>query len=232
MESITQHVSRYLFSEGNLNVFAVLDGAAVPDLLKNFHLLRPEYVCLYRGELQPDMAEVAPYLVQLEPNSKFTDWVVGGGWGKHWGIFARSGTGLREMRRHFRQFLIVYDDAGKPLIFRYYDPRVLREYLPTCNVEELATIFGPVETYLLESEDAGTLLRFRQTRGFLKQEKRQFTTDEQERVARERAEEERRREALKPTAIERERPGPRDDDMQQSLVNFWTTMRKIKPPKK
>ena len=59
---------------------------------------------------------------------------------------------LRTMRNHFRKLLTVYDPNGKPLLFRYYDPRVLRVYLPTCNAEELATIFGPINSYLLEDE--------------------------------------------------------------------------------
>ena len=51
---------------------------------------------------------------------------------------------LEELRRHFRKFLKVEDPKGKSLIFRYYDPRVLRVYLPTCNAMELQTVFGPV----------------------------------------------------------------------------------------
>jgi len=46
------------------------------------------------------------------------------------------------MRQHFRRFITVHDESGKPLLFRYYDPRVLRTFLPTCNAKELAEIFG------------------------------------------------------------------------------------------
>ncbi len=31
-----------------------------------------------------------------------------------------------------------------PLVFRYYDPRVLRVYLPTCSPAEFARFFGPI----------------------------------------------------------------------------------------
>lgn len=55
-----------LFRLEQATVFAVLDGATVPDLPATLTSLRAEYRCLYRGELQPDMAEVAPYLVLLE----------------------------------------------------------------------------------------------------------------------------------------------------------------------
>ena len=159
IENKIELVGQYLFGE-EANVYAVLDGASVPALQEQIYQLEPEYYCLYRGELEPDMAEVAPYLVQLENSSKFTDWVIEEGWGNHWGIFALSSVNLREMRRHLRSLLIVYSGDGRPLKFRYYDPRVLRKYLPTCNAEELSTIFGPVSCYLLEDEDPATALRF------------------------------------------------------------------------
>ena len=38
------------------------------------------------------------------------------------------------------------------MIFRFYDPRVLRKFLPTCNADELQTFFGKVETFFAEDE--------------------------------------------------------------------------------
>ncbi|HEY0077407.1 MAG TPA: DUF4123 domain-containing protein [Pyrinomonadaceae bacterium] len=171
-EETSQALSQQLFSEEVANLYVVLDGASVPELLPKLYDMHPEFECLYRGELKPDIAEVAPYLVRLEPDSDFTHWVVERGWGKHWGIFVAADADMRTMRRHFRTFLIVYDDTGKPLYFRYYDPRVLRLYLPTCNEEELRAVFGPVSSYMLEDESPATMLRFQYVQGALKQEKR------------------------------------------------------------
>jgi hypothetical protein len=120
------------------------------------------------------MAEVAPYLVHLEASSEFTTWVLTQGWGEHWGIFAIASADLFEMRQHFRRFLTVYDANGKPLLFRYYDPRVLRVYLPTCNAEELATVFGPVLSFICEDESPNSALRFRSASGALQQVKLQL----------------------------------------------------------
>jgi hypothetical protein len=55
------------------------------------------------------------------------------------------------------------------MVFRYYDPRVLRVYLPTCNAEELATVFGPIETFWTEGSDPATLLEFHRDGGKLTQ---------------------------------------------------------------
>jgi hypothetical protein len=44
------------------------------------------------------------------------------------------------------------------LKFRYYDPRVLRAFLPTCNAGELKTLFGDVDQFFIESKEVGALL--------------------------------------------------------------------------
>lgn len=159
MESLEKSLAAEIFVDG-ANTFAVLDGASVPDLLDKLDQWQPEFVCLYRGELKPDLAEVAPYLVRLEPGSEIAEWILSEGWGNHWGIFAITDADLKAMRQHFRRFLTVYDETGHPLLFRYYDPRVMRDYLPSCTAEEWGAIFGPVSRYLLEDEGSNTLLRF------------------------------------------------------------------------
>jgi hypothetical protein len=177
LKKITDSISQHLFAEAEASVFAVLDGAAVPDLLPHLDTFEPDYVCLYRGDLESDMQEVAPYLVQVEPDSELVEWLFEQGWGKHWGIFAVAQSDLRTMRSHFRRFLTVYNSDGKPLLFRYYDPRVLRLYLPTCEAQELTTFFGPVMSYLLEVEDPNAALRFQVSSGSLQTENLQLSQD-------------------------------------------------------
>ncbi|UFS70707.1 DUF4123 domain-containing protein [Geomonas sp. RF6] len=161
----------HLFSGEPRTVFAILDGASVPDLPGHLAAFEPEYVCLYRGELEPDLAEMAPYLAVLERHSPFTEWVLTNGWGKHWGVFGTAEADLGTLRKHFRQFLIVHDESGKSLYFRYYDPRVCRIYLPTCNSDELKTVYGPVTSYLTEDDDAETAEKLFLTGSTLREEK-------------------------------------------------------------
>jgi hypothetical protein len=159
-----------LFSDPATNVFAILDGASIPDLLDMLYQHYPEFVCLYRGELDPDIAEVAPYLVRLEQKTPVTDWLLTRGWGKHWGIFVTTKSDLTAVRQHFRRFLTVHSSDGTPMLFRYYDPRVLRVYLPTCNAQELATVFGPVERFVSEGSTPEACLQFHLLNGALIQE--------------------------------------------------------------
>jgi hypothetical protein len=139
---------------------AILDGARSPLIYESLLKGAVEATCLYRGELSPPLAAAAPYLVKLDRHASFTDRLIRDGWGKSWGIFLSASTALPVLRRHFRKFLIVYDENAKSLYFRYYDPRVLRTYLPTCNAAELKQVFGPVEWYMTETEDGSGVLRF------------------------------------------------------------------------
>ena len=56
------------------------------------------------------------------------------------------------------------------MYFRWYDPRVLSVYLPTCTAEEFAAIFGPVAAFFLESDDVTQALQFRLAAGELQTE--------------------------------------------------------------
>lgn len=169
-----QAIAQHLFAVPETVVYAILDGASVPDLPQTLERFAIEADCLFRGDLEPDLALAAPYLALLRKDAPFTEWLLQEGWGKHWGVFAISKVDLREMRMHLRAFLKVYGPDLKPLYFRYYDPRVLRTYLPTCNEQEARMIFGPVLRYITEGAEPATLLRFWSENGRINSEQLQL----------------------------------------------------------
>ena len=142
------------------SVFAVLDGARSPRIAGRVEGYFAEKACLYAGTLSPALVSAAPHLVQLYPESQFYRALVDDGWGRAWGVFMHADTSLESLRRHLRGLLVVRDPRGRRLLFRWYDPRVLRVYLPTCTRQELETVFGPVTTFLVEAPDPTALLRF------------------------------------------------------------------------
>lgn len=154
-----------LFDQPDRQAYSILDGASTPGLRQRLWQHQPPHRCLMRGELDDEMAQVAPYLVQLSPDSEFTEFVLEG-WGQHQGIFLLSSANLRDLRRHFRRFMTVHHpETGRPMLFRFYDPRVLRVFLPSCDPVQLAELFGPVSRYLMEDETPDRLLIFRHSAG-------------------------------------------------------------------
>lgn len=122
-----------------------------------------EYQSLYDGDSARDLEMFAPYVVRFSKPSPLLRNLVAKAWGESWGIYLTSAASLPDLRKHFRHFLMVQIE-GKPnknFYFRFYDPRVLRTYLPTCTPQEIRQFFGPIGSFLLEDEDASRLLRFR-----------------------------------------------------------------------
>jgi pSer/pThr/pTyr-binding forkhead associated (FHA) protein len=140
-------------------LYAILDGAREPSVLKVLVESGAERQSLFEGVQGAQLAHFAPYLVWLTSDSPLLETLVQQGWGKSWGIFLTCDLPLPELRRHFRHFLTVKTPNGQAY-FRFYDPRVLRVFLPTCQPEEINALFGPVKYYLMEDEKPDVLLRF------------------------------------------------------------------------
>ncbi|MBV6432759.1 MAG: hypothetical protein IANPNBLG_02903 [Bryobacteraceae bacterium] len=143
-------------------LYVLLDGSRdgkVVDLISGGE---QENLSLFEGKAGVDLQFFAPYLVSVPPGSRLLEEITREGWGNSWGYFLTSHAPLYDVRQHLRQFLFVKDEDGKELYFRFYDPRILRLYLPTCTKTETAAFFGPVLRFLIESEDARSLLVFQQ----------------------------------------------------------------------
>jgi hypothetical protein len=139
-------------------VYAVLDAAQDERLLPRIAGLDGQ--CLFDGELSQPLSAAAPWLVRLTPWSPLTAWLLEAGLRSHAGILLSSTEQLPAVRRHLRRFLLVRDDAGNELFFRYYDPRVLRTYLPTCNDGELELIFAAVDRFWIWPEVGDALVEW------------------------------------------------------------------------
>jgi hypothetical protein len=141
-------------------LYAVLDTARDIRILALLLHHKEECQSLYEGEQGVKLAQVAPYLVRLQKDSQLLETLVKEGWGKSWGVYLTSPKDLQEVRRHLRHFLQVKLPSGEQVYFRFYDPRVMRVFLPTCTPEDTTQFFGPIQNYLIEDEPPAQLLRF------------------------------------------------------------------------
>src|SRR5437879_6176572 len=101
----------------------LLDAARVEGLFAILRSLGVEPRPLYTGPSAGQLAAVAPYLVPCSAGSPFNHWFFRTGWGRGLGVAVVSPASMEELYSHFRQFLLVLDEAGKRLYFRFYDPR-------------------------------------------------------------------------------------------------------------
>lgn len=106
----------------------------------------------YKGSAEEKFSHVAPCLFSTR-HSAIAEWLFTEGWGQSWGVFIIAETNLDQLHRHFRRFLRIKTESGQQLYFRFYDPRVLRLFLPTCNQPQLLDFFGPIRYFLVEDSD-------------------------------------------------------------------------------
>jgi hypothetical protein len=141
-------------------LLAILDAARDQRVLELLRNSGEKYESLYEGKQAEDLANFAPYLVEFTKSSRLLPTLLEAGWGKSWGVYLTSSKTFVEVRKHFRHFLIVEKEDGKHVYFRFYDPRVLREFLPAFNKSEAREFVGPVDCFLVEGTRTDLLLRF------------------------------------------------------------------------
>lgn len=146
-------------------LYTIVDAARSPRARTLLSESVDPHASLYDGEQGRAYDEVAPYLVQLRRDSRLLDRLVHEGWGDAWGVWLVSDKSFDEVRRHLRRFLTVDDRAERRrLLFRFYDPRVLRSFAEIATPEQTADLTGALDLLLFENEDGtvGTLRRSRQ----------------------------------------------------------------------
>lgn len=148
------------FSRQTRPLYALLDAARDGAILSLLRASGCDFISLYGGAFAATMSDYAPYLVSVPGDSLFLQVLVDLSWGESWGIFLTADVGLSALRRHLRRFLSVKLPDGRQVLFRFYDPRVLRTFLSTCTGEELQRFFGPIAAFYLESGTGDAVLSY------------------------------------------------------------------------
>lgn len=121
--------------------YAIIDAASEPDIFSLLDEYNPPVCCLYSEPLQPEIAELAPYLVEVTDDVK--KWLDARQ--TPWGIYVCATVNMRELRHHLRKFtMVIIPDQEKPVFWRFYDPRNIWEILATFDDWRLHTFLGPV----------------------------------------------------------------------------------------
>jgi hypothetical protein len=150
---------KQLLPEAPVKLYAMVDSAAnqsALDVLYEHETLN--FDCLFPGEVEPDVFECAPFLVELDQQPEVLDWLLQG-WGQSWVSFVHSRAPLDVLQMHLRRFTEVRTPNLETVWFRFYDPRVMRTALPVLSAEQSAALFEDVTQFLCEGESSQHLLR-------------------------------------------------------------------------
>jgi hypothetical protein len=122
-------------------------------------------ICLFPPEHEVRLAREAPHLLCLPDVATSPQGEADAlaplreGYGQSWGIFLVSRAGHARLAASLQRLLIVRDDDDGPLYFRFYDPRVLRDFLPLATPYQASVLFDAVDLILLEDEDPDTAIQ-------------------------------------------------------------------------
>ncbi|MGJ0623757.1 DUF4123 domain-containing protein [Xenorhabdus bovienii] len=131
-------------------LYAIIDGATEPNLFSMLERYDPPSACLYGEPLQPELVEIAPYLVQVDEKVKI--WLECRS--TPWGIFLHSGEDLKTVRQHLRKYLqVLLPQQEKPVFFRFYDPRNIWNFLGVLNDWEVHCFLGPINKITTDYQD-------------------------------------------------------------------------------
>jgi hypothetical protein len=141
-------------------LYGVVDAARCVDLAFEAKIqFGKEIRSLFLPELQTQLWDVSPYLVPIDPASDYLhSWA--GHWGKSAGVLLTTNASEDALFAHLRRIFVVEDETKQEYFFRFYDPRVLRVFLPTCSTEQLDEFFGPIAEITAEGSAGGSVLRF------------------------------------------------------------------------
>lgn len=135
-------------------LFAVLDPARDRRILVLLREAVDPHGSLYEGISAVQLENAAPVLVRFLPDSRLLGQIVEEGWGDAWGVFLRSTRSPKEVRRLLRGLLRAAIEGTKaPMYFRFYDPRVLRAFLPLATPAQRTRLFGDLDAFLYESPE-------------------------------------------------------------------------------
>jgi hypothetical protein len=131
-----------LASENRL--FAILDAVnvpAIPQLAEQYGFERA--LSLYAGLHPPEHWPVGPYLFRAD--TTLLNWLAANFSQHPWGIFAvpqAPEMTLQNAFAHFRKFILI--SMGEQQVYlRFYDPRVLAQYVKRAPADKLDEFFGP-----------------------------------------------------------------------------------------
>ncbi|MFN6160807.1 MAG: DUF4123 domain-containing protein [Planctomycetota bacterium] len=141
--------------------YAILDACDAPnvlalvDSLTNAQESDPKserlVQSMYSGKAAQQYRAIAPYLFTLTPD--LLDWIVADLAGQPWGFLFHAELDFKSARKHFRNFVTVLDPQGEKMLFRFYDPRVLKMFVESANEQENQSFFGSCSQIVIPEGD-------------------------------------------------------------------------------
>ncbi|MFL4470125.1 DUF4123 domain-containing protein [Tateyamaria armeniaca] len=142
--------------------FGVIDLASAVPLRSKVVRLEPPMACsLLDASTYLDVVPVGPWLIDLDKCSELRRIWVKQVRNVEWGYTIRTSLNIADLRRHLRKFAMAdVEGQPKPVLFRYFDARIIRAFLlEVFTPEERQSFLAPMHSLEVRGPDGnGTLV--------------------------------------------------------------------------
>lgn len=121
---------------------------------------------LFKGTKDQSLIDVSPWLFRIDDKLKenlSNEMEVS----LQFPLLFEAAGDIHMLAAHFRKFIYQTID-GREYFFRFYDPRVLEKFLPTCDKDQIREFFGPVQYFMAEGKTPEEAIQYWQEKGYLK----------------------------------------------------------------
>lgn len=152
----------------NATLYALVDAARSDQVLPKLASGQCNYQSLFVGTEKEPLFSAGPFILSPSKDRSLFEWFATEAWGKSMVLFFTSQAPYDQLLHHLQSLLKVITEEDDELFFRYYDPRVLRNYLPNCDTASSWRFMGPITRLMVEAEEGERLLCWkRETLGSL-----------------------------------------------------------------
>lgn len=145
-------------------LFLLIDGAKIDDLSANIYQHESTPICdaLYRDTHLSGLADISPWLIQVKLDSRivklsFDDWRTMGA-----AVLWQAEANFDQVLAHFRSLVVARTSAGDEVIFRFYDPEILRSLLSSDESgADIQRLMGPCGEVAVQDRRSGEFAYYR-----------------------------------------------------------------------
>ena len=155
LEELCFHIDSDRQFLAGLHLYLLFDSNLNNELSSNYFQLDStlEYYPLFLNTHLEEHIHCSPYLVKISTESpKFIEWFFT--YGKQWGFFYFSAHSLNEALDHWQSIIFLQNDNAKSdILFRFYDPKILRSMLNDGDQQKAANALQPCQFLYFQNEN-------------------------------------------------------------------------------
>lgn len=150
--------------------YTIVDSAINKTFTKAIHMQEEDsYKILLKEPLAQKVEKAAPYLVELNLEETYTQELMKKGFATNWLTYILSHKNLEELTEELKEMIMPYSEQHqREILFRFYDPRNLDNYVMIHEEVELKDMFDDVggSLFTVDTQESNFLHAYTQNENF------------------------------------------------------------------